>query len=217
MGVTVTSYALATRVLERMGNLSPVQSETDTIDLLIDAVSRAFDNYVFGPGLNGFVWTVDVVEFHDGGATGIVLDRLLSDDDTLRGAVVVVIDGDTLVQGTDFMVDEFPSRTLRKINGADKFGSVFDAGLRNVKITYRPAYFVTGTGTDIAPEDINRACEEETIRAYKAGNEKSSLGGYIGVTQRTPDDGTIVSYTVDEWSKSTRDTLHTYKNRLGVI
>jgi hypothetical protein len=179
---------------------------------LIVQVSSLFDTIVFGPidGFSGFAASVDITEFHDGGESWIIAERLI---DGPTGFLpirepVVIEDGVTLVEGTDFFLGQFPSNTLFRLAGAaDAFDAVFTSGYRNVKLTYRPAY-------STIPADVIRATDEETVRAYKAGNSNSVDGGFIGITGRTPDAGTTLSYTADDLTATTMRMLDGYRKRL---
>jgi hypothetical protein len=195
------------------------------LDGLILSVSALFDTTVWGPsaftseiegqGRGGFVWEIDASEFHDGGSNAITLDRLVVDGSSAeRGSILAWEDSVLLTQDEDFMIDKYPSRTLYRLSAfkvtdsEKKFAAVFAPGYRNILVQYRPAY-------EVAPDDVVRACDEETARAFKAGNSQSTDGGFIGITGRTPDAGTAMNYTLDDLTPTTMRMLDGYRKRLS--
>ena len=212
--MATSSYTTVNAIKTKLGiSLDPDAVLDPYLDTLSIQVSTLFDTIVFGPvdGFAGFAASEDVIEYHDGGASWIIVNRLIDGPSGFLPirAPVVVEDGVTLVEGTDFFLGEFPSNTLFRLAGeADAFDARFASGYRNVKITYRPAY-------STIPNDVVRATDEETVRAYKAGNSNSVDGGFIGITGRTPDAGTTLSYTVDDLTATTMRMLDGYRKRLS--
>lgn len=190
----------------------------DKVDAALDAlltdiisqVSTSIDMFVFGPvgQVNkGFINAVDVTEFYDGGFDAVVLRQLFTDDLTARDTIKVFEDGTELTIDVDFQIDDFPSRTVRRTFEAEKFAARFTVGQRNIKVIYRPAYA-------ILPDDIRRVADEETIRAFKGANTNAGDGGSIGITQRTPDAGTSLTYGPDDFTPTTLRILRQHRDRL---
>ncbi len=176
-------------------------------------VSAEVEQFVFGENVVGFRNDSaavddpvdDLVEYHDGGIDAIVLRRDLSDVTATRDAVVLLEDGITLTQGTEYQIDPHPSRTVRRLEGAENFRAVFASGRRNVKVTYTPEALNP-------PADIARVVEEETARAYLAGNNDSTDGGHLVISQRTPDAGDSITYRADDFSAHSLRVLMTHRD-----
>ena len=147
----------------------------------------------------------ELVEYHDGGFESIVLRRALDVVAATRDLVVLLQDGVTLTQGTEYQIDAHPSRTIHRIDGADNFTISFAKGRRNIKVTY------TAEAAD-APADIARVVEEETARAYLAGNNDSTDGGHLVISQRTPDAGDSITYRADDFSLHSQRVLRTHRD-----
>jgi hypothetical protein len=206
-----TAYTDHDAVKTKLGiSLDPDVTLDAYIDGLILSVSGLFDTIVWGPSglISGFVPSGFFVEYHDGGARTIILNRLLTDDGADRSATIVTENEIVLSLAADFQIDQFPSNTLYRISEEDLFDSLWSPGYRNIKVTYSGAYKTT-------PDDVVRACDEETARAFKAGNSQSTDGGFIGITGRTPDAGTALNYTVDDLTATTMRMLDGYRKRLS--
>ena len=180
------------------------------LDALILSVSALFDTIVWGPTVDdaGFVPGLgSIIEYHDGGTNAIVLNHLFTDDSTDRLTIGITEDAVSLTRLDDFDYDQFPANTIYRVSSQNVFDIPFAPGHRNIIISYRAAYKTT-------PDDVIRATDEETARAFKAGNSNSTDGGFIGITGRTPDAGTTLSYTVDDLTATTMRMLDGYRKRL---
>lgn len=187
------------------------------LDALILQVSSAFDSHIFGtsaPRDQGLVITQVATEYHDGGMTTVIPNYLMAESETRRAPatteIVVSEDGVELVAGVDWHIDDFPSNIIHRTSEAEVFGRRFAAGHRNIKVVYPPAY-------EFVPHDIARAANEECARAYKGWNTDSGDGGALGITQRTPDAGTTLTYTVDDVSAMTLRVLESYKKQRAFL
>ncbi len=177
---------------------------------LNDQISAEIEQFVFGENVLGFRTgggsPVDVlVEYHDGGFHSIVTRRDISDVTATRDLVALTENGITLTQGTEYHLDAHPSRTLRRLDGADNFRAVFASGRRNIKVTY------TGESLN-PPADIVRVAEEETARAYLAGHNDSTDGGNLVVSQRSPDAGDSITYRSSEFSEQSLRIMRTHRD-----
>lgn len=180
------------------------------LDELNDQISFEVEQFVFGSNLGGFRTTggpvpPDEVEYHDGGIDAVILRRLLSDQDDDRDAVVVLENGITLTQGTDYHIDTFPSVTVRRLAGvADDFKAVFASGSRNVKVTYKLS--------PNPPGDIARVVEQEVARAYLMALNDSTEGGFLVISQRSPDAGDSVTYRDTGFTEHTMEVLRRWRD-----
>jgi hypothetical protein len=188
----------------------------DVLSRIILDVSGLFDTLVYGPGVQGFANNISnrvaIVEYHDGGSSDVIMSRLITEQITgiseRREDTLLEEDGVELVYGDTFFLGEFPSRTIFRTSAAETFDRVFSVGFRNVKVTFWPAYVN-------APHDVERGCIEESARAYKASTTNTGDGGFLSITQRTADQGSTVSYTVDDLSATTIRMLEGYRQRLS--
>jgi hypothetical protein len=207
-----TPYTTHDAVKTKLGiSLDPDVPLDAYLDGLILSVSALFDTIVWGPSVldAGFVPDgVFIIEVHDGGTNAITLNRLLSDDSTERATTSVRENEIVLTSLDDYNVDQFPANTIYRSSSQGVYDIPFAPGYRNIIISYRGAYKET-------PPDVARACDEETVRAYKAGNSNSVDGGFIGITGRTPDAGAALSYTVDDLTATTMRMLDGYRKRLS--
>lgn len=203
-------YSTAAEVRLKLG-VDPAVTDPDLdtmLTKLIGEVSEEFDRHVFGDSNIGFI-SARVTEYHDGGTGAVVTERWVTDANIERADVEVFEDGVALVIDDDFHLDAFPSNTIYRTTGiAEKFSAVFASGTRNIKVIYDTVY-------KEIPLDIERACEEETYRAYKAANTDSGDGSSIGVTSRLPDTGMVVNFVVDDWAPHTLRVLESYRKRLS--
>lgn len=182
----------------------------DRLDDLNDQVSFEVEQFVFGSNLVGFRTTggppvPDEVEYHDGGIDAVILRRLLSDVEADRDAVVVLENGTTLTQGTDYHIDPFPSITVRRLTGvADDFKAVFAVGSRNVKVTYKLS--------PNPPGDIARVVEQEVARAYLMALNNSTEGGFLVISQRSSAAGDSVTYRDTGFTEHTMEVLRRWRD-----
>jgi hypothetical protein len=184
------------------------------LSALILQVSALFDTTVFGPidAASGFIGAAQE-EYHDGGSDTFILGHLFSNDSSVRAQMLIEEDGvDLPIDDRGWFVGQFPSNTVFRTSPAAAVGEViFDRvwspGHRNIKVIYARAYLPV-------PVDVVRATDEETARAFKAGNSQSTDGGFIGITGRTPDAGTTLSFTVDDLTATTMRMLDGYRKRL---
>jgi hypothetical protein len=197
----VPLYATRAEVKEALGIAVATTTHDDKIDLMLTAVSIAFDNYVG----HSFA-SASRTEYHSGYThrNAIVLDRPVSEAGADRAAIVVTEDGEALTIDVDFHVDPYPSRIIRRLGGvAEDFAVSFAAGYRNVKITYLTAFATI-------PADIVRAAREEAVRAFAGWNASTLGGSRIGLDGVSQEVGTAYSYAVDDLSPGTRRTLDNY-------
>lgn len=185
---------------------------------LITEISAAFDTFAFGTGPNRFFGNTVEIRYFDGGVEAIPVDILINDALTKRQdpSLLVFEDGVKLILqviapvGDDsegVFIGPYPDNTLRRLAGHDNFDATFAKGTRNIRVQISPAF-------DDAPLDINHAMDEEVARAFKNANTNSGDGGALGITQRTPDAGTVLSYGPDDWTLATLRLLNGYKKRL---
>jgi hypothetical protein len=167
---------------------------------IITGVSRLFDQLVGVP-----FYQLLAVEYHDGWSyrNGITLNAIPSEDITDRGAVTVKEDGVALTIADDFVLDDYPSAMLWRVKDG-VFSARWATGERNIQVTY-------ATRFKEIPEDVARAATEESARAYQNRNVDNVESNRIGITQRTPESGTGVSYDVDALSATTTSMLNAYR------
>ncbi len=185
-------------------------SQDTYLNTLNAQISAAVEQFVFGENVLGFrtgggVPPDDLVEYHDGGFSSIVLRRNLSDVTATRDLVELLENGVELTQGTEYWIDPHPARQVHRLDGADNFRAVFAKGLRNVKVTY------TGESED-APADIALVVEEETARAYLSGNNDSTDGGDLIISQRSPESGDSLTYRTTGFTDYSRSVLLTHRD-----
>lgn len=197
------TYTTKTRVKKHLKIEDADTSFDTTLDELIAGVSDGFDQYA---EMEFVQRSQD--EYHDGMdvALGIVLDRVPSEDDAERTAMVVLEGGVALVRNTDFFIGLHPARTILKLDGAGGHGNFhFAVGTRNVQVTYLTEFKVT-------PADIELAATEECARMFKNLNTTTAGGDdRIGVTSKSPEPGTALTYADDAWSPHTRQVLDAYR------
>lgn len=195
-----TSYATIAQVKLAIGITSALHDAELTE--IVSQVSRGFDT-IYGEGFD----SQSRKEWHNGFASG---DGLLLDhipDDTTP-AFVVVEDTTTLTIADDYRVSDYPSRLLTRMDDADTVRlSGFVPGQKNVRVEYDSRFTVI-------PDDIERACIEESVRAWQVRNSSgASDGNRIGITQRSPEAGTSLTYTEDDFSATTMRILNAYKTQ----
>jgi hypothetical protein len=128
-----------------------------------------------------------------------------NEEQATRDVAEVIESGTVLTQGTEWMMDPYPSRMIYRLNGADEFGTRFLSGERNIKVTYDTAF------TSV-PTAINRACRDESTRAFKVGYKNDDGGSpQIGLSSRTPSDGTVFDFAADELTSTTLLALEPYR------
>jgi len=206
-------YGTPEGVAHKLGSELTAELDSELTALLVQ-VSRFADTYVGGPG-HSFARTVRT-EKHDGSYwNGIVLAWTPAPDQLTD--LEVTENGAALVDGTDYELDPYPSRMLWRLGGGDRQSARFVPGEANVTVRYASGYEVDGMGTPggtqppAVPADIIRCVEDEATRLYKAANTDSTDGGFIGITQRTPDSGAVLSYTTDDLSPICKRSLDTYR------
>jgi hypothetical protein len=193
-------------------NIETADTSQDTyLDELNGQISFEAEQFILGDNVVGLRTSggppvPDLVEYHDGGQDAIVLRRALSDVPATRDLVVLLEEGITLTQGTDYQIDAHPSRQIRRLAGvADNFRARFTAGCRNVKVTY------TAETLDGKP-DVARVVEEETARAFLLGNNDSTDGGGLVISQRSPDSGDSITYRADDFSEHSMRVLMLHRD-----
>lgn len=206
--MALVDYTVLSEVKEKLGIVSP---DHDTqIGRYIEQVSRMIDTFVFGPATVGFQISgaggsgLKLVEFHDGGFESIVMKGFFSEDPTFRDAVTLLEDGVQLLQGTDYFIDIYPARTVYRTDTDGNFTRSFAPGRRNIKVNYQTAYI-------FAPADIMSVAETETARMFLEANTKTGDGGFLAISQRTPDGGDTISYRDSGFSEMSMSILKAYK------
>lgn len=176
-------------------------SDHDNVLLeIIQGVSSQFDA-VYGSTFD----SETVIDKLDGRNTrdGLMLLRRPGTAPTL-----VEEDAVTLVVDVDYLIDSPQSRRLLRADGAgneNAFG--FASGIRNVHVTYVTEFVVL-------PVAIDRACIEESIRVWKGINAANTNdGGAIGITSRSPETGTTLSFTVEDLMPKTLRLLEAFRDR----
>ncbi len=209
--MTAAAYTTKERVKVSLGIVASDTSQDSEIDKIILEVSQWFDT----EATDSFT-QLSRVEFYDGFSlqNGIPLNHLPSEDATDRGNLAVEENGVVLVNGTDFAIDEFPSRVLQRTNGTaeDFAGARWRVGERNVKVTYLTAF-------KVLPLDVQLAANDESHDAFA----KKNIAGYIGdgpaigLESRTPETGTGLSYSIDDFSPGTVRMLSRYRQLFAVL
>ena len=177
------------------------------INDMIDGVSGLFDT-LYGETFD----QKTRVEYHNGTNSqhGIILNsRPDADVSTWTSLPAIVLEGSaTLVKDTDYHIDDPVTRRVLRLDGSGNMTtSGFAAGTRNIKVTY-PTRWAT------IPDDIERACIEEVVRTWKRLNvSDTNEGGAIGITSRSPDTGTSLSFTAEDLMPQTVRMLEAYRQR----
>ncbi len=173
------------------------------IDDIIDRTDAAMDSYCG----RTFV-RESVVEYHDGGGIspgGIALNREPSEATADRAAATLVEDGVSLTVGTDWFLSAFPSRMVYRMDGSSNYvESGFASGYRNVVVTYWTSY-------QTLPNDIVGVSVMESARSFLQWNTTQFDGGRLGVTQKSPESGTSLSYAPDDISAASQRVLDSYR------
>jgi hypothetical protein len=211
-----TAYTTHDAVKTKLGLDLIVDAGLDAyLDSLILQVSSLFDTTVFGPvAVSGFLPDEGRTEYHDGGSDAIILSRLLSEFGLDRTTTLLIEeDGNALAFITgDWFLNTFPAQTIFRTSGTSQLDIVFDRiwapGHKNIKVTYTLGYIAL-------PDDVARACDEESARAFKAGTSDTGDGGFIALGGRTPEAGTTLDYTVDDLTPTTMRMLDGYRKRLS--
>ncbi len=151
------------------------------------------------------------VEYHNGSHSerGIILQSHPDASLSVWDAAEEVLEGTTtLVRGTDYFVDVPVTRRVLRLDGSGNMtGGGFASGTRNIKITY-PTRWAT------IPDDIDRACIFESIAVWKRINVAGTNdGGSLGVSSRSPEVGTGLSFTLEDLSPGTLRLLEAYRRR----
>jgi len=195
-----TSYATIEQVKAR---IVITTTEHDTVlTEIVAQVSRGFDT-IYGEGFD----SQSRKEWHNGFASGdgMLLDHI-PDADT--PAFDVTEDTTTLTIDTEFRVSDYPSRMLTRMEDADtvRLGG-FVPGQKNVRVEYTSRFTVI-------PDDIERACIDESVRAWQVRNSSgASDGNRIGISNRSPEAGTGLTYTEDDFTATTMRILNAYKTQ----
>jgi len=192
-----------TTIAKLKNDIPLTTSDFDDVLLeIIEGVSSQFDA-VYGETFE----SESVVELHDGRNTqdGLILFRRPGAAPTL-----VEEDGTPLTEGDDYQIDSPISRRLLRMDGSSNLtGFGFAVGTRNVSVTY-PTEFI------LLPASIDRACIEESIRVWLGINAANTNdGGAIGITSRSPETGTTLSFTAEDLMPKTIRLLESFHNRRG--
>ncbi len=204
-------YADPLGVAYKLG-LSP--TPPGELDGLITQVSRLMDEYVYPGHSFGTADALSRQEKHTGGFGGddaIVLRHVVAPGNANRVKSVIVEDGATLTYLTDYEFGDSEDERTRILYRLGDRG--WSREHRGVEVQYVSGYIEQSiTGLNF-PQDIRRACEDETARLYKAANTSSGDGGFIAITQRTPDSGSVLTYTTDDLSPIVKRTLDAYRHQ----
>ena len=172
------------------------------------------DEYVYPGHSFGTADALSRQEKHTGGFGGddaIVLRHVVAPGNASRVKSVIVEDGATLTYLTDYEFGDSEDERTRILYRLGDQG--WSREHRGVEVQYVSGYIEQNiTGLNF-PEDIRRACEDETARLYKAANTSSGDGGFIAITQRTPDSGSVLTYTTDDLSPIVKRTLDAYRHQ----
>ncbi len=173
---------------------------------IIDGVSGLFD-VLYGETFD----QKTAVEYHNGtnSQNGIILNSHPDASISVWDAAEEVLEGTTaLVRDTDYFVDTPVTRRILRLDGSGNMTTGgFAAGIRNIKVTY-PTRWAT------IPDDIDRACIEESIRAWKGVNVAGTNdGGSLGVSSRSPETGTGLSFWPEDLMPKTVRLLEAYRRR----
>lgn len=218
MSVTAIPYATQAEVKDSLAIPSSDSTHDAKIDEIIVQVSQGFDSMI-GESLT----SETITEFYSGNAiaNGIPLRHMPTENASSRANNVMVVEnGVTLSGALDYLLEAYPSRILLRTNGSltDLEGARWLSGERNIIVTYPTAF--TGAPTNSAGilQDIRAACREESHRAFVKQNISGfGDGSRIGLDSRDSPTGTNVSYSVDDYSESTKRILNYYKNLLQSI
>ena len=199
--------------IARVKNWASITTATYDAEILltVQAVSTLFDS-IYGISFEAQL----AQEWHDGSGSedGILLYEVPSPDSL--GTMIVKEDDVVLVNLQDFRADSYSGRDSRLLvrmipepfpalfsKGPNLAG--FGAGRSNVYVEYTTRF-------ETIPEDIERACLEETIRAWQGGNQTGALdGNRIGIAQRSAETGTTLTYTTDDLTPTTMRMLQAYR------
>lgn len=205
--MAAAAYATTAQVNTALGLVDATHDAT--VDEIILAVSQWFDTAI-GVSLT----QRSVTEYHDGGPTlhnGIPLEHVPSEDSDDRAALTVVESTVALTIDDDFKLDGEPARVLYRTTGtADDFeGARWAVGERNIKVVYLTAF-------KVIPKDIERACRDESVRAFKAWYIVNNAGR-IGMDSRDGGAAGSQSFTVDDFSEGTQRLMNAYRQRMQVF
>ena len=194
-------YTTLARVKSAIGIASSDTTQDATIDEIIANVSRLFDTLAEEPFSSR-----NVVEYHDGWSVrnGVTLNHVPSELVTDRDMLAIEENGTALVNGTDFMVEEYPSQMVYRTDSNGGFLQTFTNGYRNLKVSYKTRWVTV-------PGDIQLACRDESVRAFQAINSSNVDGNRIGITQRSNEVGTTLSFDAYDVLPATRRTLEAYR------
>lgn len=207
LGFGVTSfYTTQDRVAETLGEDALTSAQENEIDAIIAGVSTLFDQIAGIP-----FFSRELTEYHSGFAlrNGIPLHHKPSELQSDRDLATLSEDGTALALGTEWTMDAALSggRTVWRLTGeADGFeGARFSNGERNIKVIYR-------TAPAAIPADIALACAQESARYFKNGQQTTAKdGARLGLSSRSPETGTNVSFTPDDLAPGTMRMLQTYR------
>ena len=150
-----------------------------------------------------------LTQFYSGSplANGLVLRNMPAEIALTRNNMAVNENGEALDPLFDYYIDVFPTRILYRTNGAldDLQGARWATGERNIEITYETAF-------NIKPQDLQRACREESHRAFNMQRTARSGGGdRIGIESRDGVEGTTMAFSADDFTPATLRILERYK------
>ena len=169
------------------------QSYTDQdvwLNDLIAGTSASFDSFL------GFSFSIaSKTEFFSGGING----KLALSYPAVSGGAITVTESGTALTSADFRAS---GQVLTRI---DSQGQEINwlAGRENIEIGYLSGYASV-------PADIQRACSEETARAFRNANTGNGTGNRLGLVSSTPETGGSESFAPDAWSPTTQRTLASY-------
>ncbi len=204
----VSAYASLQDLKTTLG-INDVSNDATLSDLII-SVSAWFDLVA------GRSFTPQLVEErrNGDGTPSLVLRGRVSENPDIQDEMLATEDGTSLVYGTDFgfatAADDGGSPLiLYRLDGAGQFArtSVWAKGFKNLLLTYTTAF-------DVCPADVRRACIEEAGRAYRVrGIADAPDSDRVGLTGRSEEVGTSVTFTADDLSPGTRSMLTRWRKR----
>lgn len=169
----IISLADARAALNRTTNVAD-----DELRLYIAATTLVIEDIV------GTVLARTVIEEHDGGKSGVLLDQ------AVVSVSSVVVDGVTLTEGSDYHVKKASGIIYA---GSSRGPSTFAAGRGNVVVTY-------STGRTTIDPNIILAAREEVAFLYRVGQQgtRPNVGGGVPDTMAWTPSGFAVPTRVIE-------------------
>lgn len=185
----MADYATTAEVNTVLGKASETDSDA-LIASIITNVSSLFDR------LTGETFASTARTQTVSGLTGIAVLGL----EFRPLSITSIVENDITLTGADYELDGFLVWRL----DSDSKARNWESGTRNIVVTYASGFSAT-------PGAINRACIEETVRAYMAANMTTGEGNRIGLTGKSPEFGGSYTYTDDDLSPITLRAVNAYR------